>query len=66
MGTIEALNGMDFPTTISLGLSCSTRPTRLQILSFDSSSRDVWSGSDRPLYVHIGCVLSANGATRRR
>ena len=63
VGTIEALNGMGFPTTVSLGLSCSTRPTRLQISSSGSSSGDARSESDRPPYIHIGCVLSANGVT---
>ena len=65
VGTIEALNGMGFPTTVSPGLSCSTRPMQLQISSSGSSSDDVRSRSDRPPYIHIGWVLSANGVTRR-
>ena len=64
MGTIEALNGMGFPMTVSPGLSYSTRPTWLQISSSGSSSGDAWSGSDRPPYIHIGWVLFANGATQ--
>ena len=65
MGTIEALNGMGFPSTISPVLSYSTRPMRLQISSSGRSFGDTRFGSDRPSYFHIGCVLSANGATRR-
>ena len=64
VGTIEALNGMGFPTTVSSGLSYNTRPIRLWISSSDRSSGDTWSGSNGPLYNHIGHVLSANGMTR--
>ena len=63
---IEALSGMGFPTTVSLGLSCSTRPTRLQTSPSGNSSDDTLFGSDRPPYSQIGRVLSANGAIRRR
>ena len=66
MDTTEALNGMGFPTTVSLGLNYSTRLRRLQTSSSGRSSGDARFGSDGPLYIHIGHVLSTNGTTRRR
>ena len=63
---IEALSGMRFPATVSLGLSYSTQPTRLQTSSSGNSSGDARFGSNWPPYSHIGCALSANGAIRRR
>ena len=62
----EALNGMGFPKTVSLGLNYSTWPRQLQTLSSDRSSGDTHFRSDRPPYIHMGRDRSTNGATRRR
>ena len=62
---IKELKGMGLPSTLSLGLSYNTQPMRLQTSSSGRSSGDAWSRSDRPLYSHIGRVLSANGTTWR-
>jgi len=63
--TIEELKGTGFPSTLSLGFSCSTRPRRLQTSSSGGSSGYAQFGSEGPLYNHIGRVLSANCVTRR-
>ena len=64
MDNLKALRALGFPSRDSLDLSRSTRSIWLQTSSLANSSSDAWSGSVGQLYIHIGRVLSASGATR--